>query len=360
VSRLGGDEFAVVLPEIHEGNDAALVATHVIEALSRPFDVCPTSQAFISASVGIALFPHDGTTGESLLRHADLAMYRAKKKGRGQVVFFEASMNAEAQRRLTLERELREALEKEQFQLYYQPQLDIVSGRITGAEALIRWIHPARGLIPPGQFIAFAESSPLIEEIGRWALTAACAQFAAWRVDGAGIDHVSVNVSSRQFQNAGFARIVAEALRESGVPARALRLEITESAVIDQGATVEKNLADLSGLGTPIELDDFGTGYSSLAYLQRLPVATVKLDIALIRTIESNDDNRAVVRAAIDMVHALGKTVVAEGVETVGQLAILARLGCDTVQGYYLSPPVPAAKFAQFVRARAAEGRVRA
>jgi diguanylate cyclase (GGDEF)-like protein len=352
VARLGGDEFAVILPEIREANDAALVASHAIESLSRQFDI-GQNRAFISASVGIALFPADGATGDDLLRHADLAMYRAKHAGRGQAVFFEPSMNEEAQRRLTLERELRCALEEEQFTLFYQPQLDVASDRIIGAEALIRWNHPDRGLVSPGHFIAFAEASPIIEDIGRWALKTACAQFAAWRKDGLDIDHVSVNVAPRQFQNPAFTQVVADALRESGMPARALRLEITETAVLDQGEAAEANLAGLGKLGTPLELDDFGTGYSSLAYLQRLSVATVKLDLALIRTIDTNQNNRAVVRAAIDMVHALEKTVVAEGVERAEQLAILAQLGCDAIQGYYLSPPIPAAKFAQFVRDRA-------
>ncbi len=358
VSRLGGDEFAIVLPEIRGPEDAAVVATHAIEALSRAFEIQP-SPAFISASIGIALFPSDGTSAEELLRHADLAMYRAKAQRdgaqRGQPVFFEASMNAEVQRRMTLERELREALKGEQFELYYQPQLDVASGRITGAEALIRWHHPARGFVPPGQFIGFAEGSALIEDIGRWALQTASRQFMAWRAAGLPLEHVSVNVAPRQFHNPAFARDVEEALRDSGIEARSLRLEITETAVIDHEGAAEANLAALSALGTPLELDDFGTGYSSLACLQRLPVATVKLDLELIRGIQDSANNRAVVRAAIDMAHALGKTVVAEGVEHAGQLAILAELGCDSIQGYHLSPPAPAAKFVQFVRSRSAE-----
>lgn len=359
VARLGGDEFALVLPEIREAQDAALAATHMIEALSRPFRV-DREDAFVSASVGIALYPGDGANAEELLRHADLAMYQAKQKGRRRLAFFEPSMNADVQRRLTLHHELRQALEQEQFTLYYQPQLDVASGRIFGAEALIRWNHPVRGLVPPVQFIGFAESSVLIEDIGRWALRAACRQFMEWRTDGLPLEHVSVNVAPRQFGNPELTGTVAEALRESEMAAAALRLEITESAVIDNEGPVAANLADLNKLGVRLELDDFGTGYSSLAYLQRLPVATVKLDRALVRTIETDESHRAVVRAAIDMVHALGKTVVAEGVETAGQLAILGRLGCNAIQGYHLSPPLPAAAFVKFVRKHAAGARTAA
>ncbi|MDH5536757.1 MAG: EAL domain-containing protein [Betaproteobacteria bacterium] len=354
VSRLGGDEFAVVTPEIREPDDAARVAMHVIEALTQPFYI-GRDRAFVSVSVGIASFPGDGTNGEDLLRYADLAMYRAKRKGRGQIVFFEASMNADAQRRHLLERELSEALEQGQFELHYQPQLDLESDRITGAEALIRWNHPVRGIVMPDEFIGFAELSPLIEQIGSWVLQATCAQLMAWRASGLPIGHVSVNVSPRQFRNPGFAQVVAGTLSELAMPASMLRLEITESAVINNEGTVETNLASLADLGTPLELDDFGTGYSSLAYLQRLPIATVKLDRALIQNIETNQNDLAVVRAAVDMVHALGKTVVAEGVETAAQVEVLCRVKCDAIQGYYLSRPVPEAAFVQLVRDRAAE-----
>ncbi len=351
VARLGGDEFALVLPEVREATDAAVVARHVIAAFSAPFELAQTS-AFVSASVGIALYPGDGASAEELLRHADLAMYQAKRAGRGQSAFFEPSMNAAARRRVELERELRQALERDEFLLHYQPQLDLRSGRIVGGEALVRWMHPTRGPVAPAQFIGFAESSGLIEDIGRWVLGAACAQFVAWQAEGLPIEQVSVNVSPRQLRQPGFARIVAAALERHGVPARALRLEVTESAVIEVQGAAAANLAALNELGTPIELDDFGTGYSSLAYLQRLPVATVKLDRSFIRTIDASPSTQAVVRAAIDMAHALGKSVVAEGVENAEQLALLSQMRCDMMQGYYLSPPVPAAAFAHFVRAK--------
>jgi diguanylate cyclase (GGDEF)-like protein len=353
VMRLGGDEFAVVLTELRESPDAALVARHATKALAVPFEL-PEGRAHISASVGIALFPGDGGTAEELLKHADLAMYHAKEQGPGNTVFFEASMNEEVMRRVTLERELRQALDEQQMQLYYQPQLDLRSGRIVGGEALIRWIHPVRGLVPPAHFIGFAESSGLIDPIGQWVLKAACAQFVAWRAEGLAVEYVSVNVSPRQFHASGFSDTVAEALQAFGVPASALHLEITESAVLGEQGAARANLAGLNALGTPLELDDFGTGYSSLAHLRDLPVAAVKLDRAFIQSIHQDASALAVVRAAIEMAHALGKLVVAEGVELAEQVALLSRMGCDVMQGYHLSAAVPADKFAALVRQRAA------
>jgi EAL domain-containing protein (putative c-di-GMP-specific phosphodiesterase class I) len=279
-------------------------------------------------------------------------MYKAKQSGRRQYAFFEPAMNQEVRRRAELATELRHALEKDEFELYYQPQLDVRSGRFVGAEALIRWRHPSHGLVSPGDFVDFAEASGLIEEIGRWSLAAAAAQFVAWRDQGFDLEHVSVNVSPRQLQRPGFAQAVGEILRRAGMPAGAMFLELTESAVLDDTAAASANLAALASLGVKLELDDFGTGYSSLAYLQRLPVAAVKLDSTFIRTIHSNASTQALVKAAIDMAHALGKTVVAEGVEHEGQTDALIRMGCDRMQGYLLGAPLPAAPFSRFVRTR--------
>ncbi|HSC95101.1 MAG TPA: EAL domain-containing protein [Burkholderiales bacterium] len=354
VMRLGGDEFAVVLTELRSSTDAAVVARHVISALAPPFEL-PEGTAHISGSVGIALFPQDGRTTEELVKHADLAMYHAKQQGTGGVAFFEATMNEEIRRRVELERELREALDTQQMRLHYQPQLDLRSGRIVGAEALIRWMHPVRGMVAPSHFIEFAESSALIEEIGQWALKAACAQLLAWRTEGLAIDYVSVNVSPRQFQAGGFAETVAEALRAYDVPANALHLEVTESAVLGNQGAAHSNFDALNALGTPLELDDFGTGYSSLAHLRHLPVAVVKLDRAFISAIHHDASALAVVRAAIDMAHALGKVVVAEGVELTEQVLLLSQIGCDILQGYHLSAAVPAETFAALVRQRATD-----
>jgi diguanylate cyclase (GGDEF)-like protein len=352
VARLSGDEFAVVLTEVRDGADAAVAARHVIAALSGS-SALGSGTAFVSASIGIAIFPSDGDRAETLLQHADMAMYRAKQQGRGQCAFFEASMNAEVQRRIELEGELRVALEREEFELHFQPQLDLRSARLVGGEALIRWRHPAKGLVPPLQFIAQAEMNGLIEPIGRWALETACAQFILWRGQGVPIEYVSVNVSPRQLRNPDFVRTVSETLARAGMPAAALRLEVTESAVIDDHGAARANLAALVALGIRLELDDFGTGYSSLAYLQSLPVAAIKLDRAFTRDMESRANALAVVQAAIDMAHALGKVVVAEGVETAGQLALLQRLGCDAIQGYHVGRPVPADEFAQTLLNRA-------
>lgn len=353
VMRLGGDEFAIVLAELRESPDAALVARHAIRSLSAPFDL-PEGRAHVSASVGIALYPGDGDAADALLKHADLAMYHAKQQGAGHVAYFEPSMNEEVRRRIELEGELRKALEERQFQLYYQPQLELATGRIVGGEALIRWIHPVRGLVPPGHFIDFAETSGLIDPIGQWVLKAACAQLVAWRSERLPVDYVSINVSPRQVQAAGFAETVAEALEAFGMPPASLRLELTETALIGDHAAVRANLERLTRLGTPLELDDFGTGYSSLAHLQRLPVAAVKLDRAFIGHIQEDASALAVVRAAIDMAHAMGKSVIAEGVELPEQLALLSQMGCDIMQGYHLSAAVPAGQFAAMVRQRAA------
>jgi diguanylate cyclase (GGDEF)-like protein len=352
VARLGGDEFTVVLPELREAADAATVAQHVIQALSQPYDI-GSGDTFVSASVGIALYPIDGATGQELLRHADMAMYRAKAKGRGSHAYFEEEMNREAQHRLALDRELRHAVDDGQFVLHYQPQLDLRANRVVGAEALIRWRHPTRGLVAPGPFISFAEETGLIERIGEWVLATACTQFMAWRASGLPIDHVSVNVSPRQFQRKDFADRIAQVVRDAGLPRGALRLEITESVLVDESGAVEATLERLGELGIPLELDDFGTGYSSLAYLQRLPVATIKLDRTFIRDIAVSDNARALVRAAIGMVHALQKEIVAEGVETEAQLALLRSWGCDAIQGFYLSTPVPADQFTEVVRTAA-------
>jgi diguanylate cyclase (GGDEF)-like protein len=349
VARLGGDEFTVVVADLRESADVATVAQHVIDVLSAPYDV-GYGDTYVTASVGIAMYPTDGTTAQDLLQHSDMAMYRAKERGRGQHAFFEEAMNVEAQQRFLLDRELRRALEVGQFVLYYQPQLDLRTNRVVGAEALLRWQHPTRGLVAPGPFIGFAEESGLIERIGEWALLEGCRQFMRWRAEGVPLDHISVNVSPRQFRGRDFVETVARALDATGMSPERLRLEITENVLVDDSGHADATLARLRVLGTPLELDDFGTGYSSLAYLQRLPVETIKLDRSFIMGIADSDNARAVVRAAIDMVHALKKDIVAEGVETPEQLALLRKWGCDAIQGYLLSRPLPAAQFAEAVR----------
>ncbi|MCG6875808.1 MAG: EAL domain-containing protein [Betaproteobacteria bacterium] len=349
VARLGGDEFTVLVPDVREPEDVAIVAKHLIEVLSQPFTVSGT-ETFVAASVGTAIFPTDGGSTDELLRNADTAMYRAKEQGRGTHVFFKAEMTQAARRRAELDRELRRALDEEQFVLYYQPQLDLASGRITGAEALVRWIHPTRGLVPPGHFIPVAEDTGLIERLGDWVLRDACAQFVRWQAEDLPLEHVSVNVSPRQFHRRGFAETVASVLRSSGMPVERLLLEITESVLVDRTGAADATLAQLVRLGARLSLDDFGTGYSSLSYLQHLPVAAIKLDRSFIIDIVESEDARAIARSILAMVQALRKEVVAEGVETPEQLALLARWGCDAIQGYYIAKPLPAKEFERLVR----------
>ena len=345
VARLGGDEFVIILMELAQSADASVAARNAIEALSRPF-LLGGASAFVSASVGVALYPADGGDAEDLLRHADLAMYSAKQEGPGQVCFFAPSMNEEVRQRVEAERELRIALDSGEFEVYYQPQQTLEGWRIDGAEALVRWNHPRRGLVMPGQFIGHAEASGLIEGLGRFVLKSACAQFVAWRAAGLRLERMSINVSPRQFRKLDLAVWVSEVLREHGMPASALHLEITESALLSDDPAANANLAKLHQLGVHLEIDDFGTGYSSLARLQRLPVAGVKLDRSFVEPMEGSDGARAVVRAAIDMAHALGKYVVAEGVENEAQLELLAEMRCDYFQGFYLSAALPVAQFA--------------
>jgi len=349
VARLGGDEFTVLVPDVREPGDAAIIAKQLIEVLSQPFTISGT-ETFVAASVGIAIFPGDGDSTDELLRNADTAMYQAKEQGRGTHVFFKEEMTRAARRRAELDRELRRALDEEQFVVYYQPQLDLASGLITGAEALVRWLHPTQGLVPPGHFIPVAEDTGLIERIGEWVLRDACEQFVRWRAQGLPLEHVSVNVSPRQFHRRGFAETVGAILRASGMPPDRLQLEITESVLVDRTGAADATLAQLVRLGTRLSLDDFGTGYSSLAYLQHLPVAAIKLDRSFIRDIAESEDARAIARSVLAMVQALRKDVVAEGVETAEQLALLARWSCDAIQGFYIARPLPGKEFERLIR----------
>ncbi len=356
VAHLGGDEFTVMLAGLREPNDAAIVACHLIDSLSQPFTVAH-AESFVAASIGIALFPNDGATAHELLRNSDMAMYRAKQRGRGTHAFFEEEMNREAQLRVALDRELRRALDERQFVLHFQPLLDLRTGRIVGAEALARWQHPVRGLVAPSEFIPVAEELGLIEQIGEWVLREACTRFVAWRTAGLPLEHVSVNVSPRQFRRRDFLELVDGVLRDVGIAPERLQLEITETVLIDRSGAADATLAQLARLGVQLAIDDFGTGYSSLSYLKRLPVTTIKLDRSFIRDVATNEDASAIARSLIAMVHALRKEIVAEGVETPEQLALLGKWACDAIQGYHLSRPVPAEEFVRFVEERAAAPR---
>jgi len=347
LSRLGGDEFVVTLEGLAQAEDAAQVALKITTTLRRPLSV-GGHILNTSCSIGISIFPDDAEDSRELMKNADTAMYHAKEQGRNNFQFFSPEMNLRAVERHRLETELRLALEQEQFVLHYQPQADIRSGRLVGVEALIRWQHPQRGLVPPNSFIPVAEESGLIELIGRWALRTACEQIQRWQAAGLPIVKIAVNISARQFTDPkDFADDVTRLLNTVGLDPRYLELEMTESMLLKN---VDENIAvlrKLGTLGTSLAVDDFGTGYSSLAYLKQLPIDTLKIDRTFVRDIESDDDDAAIIKAIIAMAHSLDLRVTAEGVETKGQLAALRKLRCDHFQGYLLSRPIPADEFAQ-------------
>lgn len=349
VARLGGDEFTLLLTDVKSTRDAQIVAELVIAAMSIPFQIAGHDH-FMNASIGIALYPDDGVTADELLRNADTAMYRAKDSGRGQSVFFEKRMNADAVARVRAERELHHAIDRNEFVLFYQPQLDLKTGRISGAEALVRWDHPLRGLLAPDHFIQLAEETGLIEKLGEWVLREACAQFQKWHADGIALPRVSVNVSPRQFRQKDFIDTLDKIIRDCGMQAASLEVEITESLLLEATSTVESMLMKLKSIGVQIALDDFGTGYSSLAYLKRFPVDVVKIDRSFVKDLPADEGSAAITAAIIAMAHALHKKVIAEGVATADQTAFLRRLQCDHIQGYHLSVPLSPPDLAELIQ----------
>ncbi len=351
IARLGGDEFTVLIGKLRSADEAGRVAEHVLAALGGPF-LIEGVESFIRASIGIAVYPANGASAEELMRSADTAMYRAKDGGRGMYAFFEEAMNTEVVMRSTLERELRRGISEQQFILHYQPQVDLRTSKVIGVEALLRWRHPERGLVAPGQFIAVAEETGLIVRMGHIALTEACTQFRAWRENGVGLEHVAVNVSSRQFRQPDFIMTVEAALRENAMAANCLELEVTESLLLDDVDGVVDMLFRLKRLGVQISIDDFGTGYSSMSYLDRLPFDTLKIDMSFIRKIRDDGEGGTIAATIVAMAHTLGKKVVAEGAETQAQIDFLRKLGCEMVQGYFFSRPLPGDEIEAFVRKR--------
>ncbi len=341
VSRLGGDEFVVVLTDLAQLADCGIVAQKILASLSQPAEI-DGHELHVTPSIGICAYPEDGSDVETLMRNADAAMYHAKEMGRNNYQFFTREMNAAAYQRLALERDLRHALEREEFVLHYQPQLDLQTGEIVAVEALIRWRHPQRGLVAPGEFIRAAEENGLINPIGEWVLRAACTQAHDWQRRGHPRLQVAVNFSPQQFRREGLANSVARVLEHTHLPAESLELEITESLIIQHADETVDKVSTLSDLGVHLSIDDFGTGYSSLSYLKRFPIDKLKIDQSFVRDITIDADDAAIVTAIVAMAHSLGLLVVAEGVETAEQLAFLKRLGCDRAQGYYFSRPLPA------------------
>ncbi len=341
VARLGGDEFTIILAELRYPEDAVNVAEKVLKAVEQPLVIAGTSIE-VTASVGIAIFPDDGNDAESLLRNADSAMYRAKEAGRNTYQLCTDDMKRRAVERLSLETRLRKAISDGQLVLHYQPQFSLVSGAVIGAEALVRWNDPERGLIHPSAFIPLAEESRLILPLGEWVLHTACSQMRAWRDSGKDFGLVSVNLSLRQFQQSDIVQTVRRVLADTGLAASALELEITEAAAMQNPETTVDALHALRALGVSIAIDDFGTGYSSLSYLKRFPITTVKIDRTFIRDISSSDSDAAIVAAVVGIARALKLRVVAEGVETDEQLGFLRRQQCDAAQGYLFSRPLTA------------------
>ncbi|MBI5331610.1 MAG: EAL domain-containing protein [Betaproteobacteria bacterium] len=349
VSRLGGDEFTVLLEEVHDAGAVGVVARKILGALSEKI-VLHGHEVFISGSIGISLYPDDGADVITLFKNADSALYRVKEQGRDNYQFYTEDLTTQAVARLEVENDLRQALEAGQFELYYQPQANLRSGRINGMEALLRWRHPRRGLLLPAEFIPLAEETGLILPLGLWVLATACAQAKAWLDAGLEMAPVAVNLSPRQFRQKDLVQRVAATLAETGLPAAYLELEITEGLAMNN---VEESIAvlhRLKALGVHIAIDDFGTGYSSLNYLKRFPIDRIKIDLSFVQNITTDPDDAAISEAIITMSHSLSRTVVAEGVETAAQREFLASRHCDEMQGYHFSRPATAQDMERMLR----------
>jgi diguanylate cyclase (GGDEF)-like protein len=345
VSRLGGDEFTLLVTDVAGAEHLSAIAQRVLDELARPFRL-GDDEVVIGASIGIAAWPSDGADVEALLRSADSAMYQAKARGRGCYEFYDASMNAAALERLRLEERIRRALERGEFEMHYQPKVELATRRVTGYEALIRWRDPEEGLLPPARFIPVAEQCGLIVPLGAFVLFEVCRQLAAWQStppgDGRhGVPHVSVNLSAHQFRDGALVETVKRALVETGARPEGLELEITETTVMHDERAVVAALGELHELGVSVSLDDFGTGQSSLSYLRQLPVDTLKIDMSFVHNIAHSEQDARLTAAIVAMGKARGLCVVAEGVETEAQRELLTTWGCDEIQGFLISPAVP-------------------
>lgn len=344
LARLGGDEFVIKLYGVDSEESVATVANRIIDSLTPPF-TCAGHQFVVTPSIGIAIYPQDGKTGEELLMNADSAMYRAKNVGRNNFKFYSETMRTKSLHRLDLENLIRTAIDEEQFEVHFQPKVDAETFRLVGAEALLRWHHPTRGAVAPGDFVPIAEETGLIVPIGRYVLREACRQVKVWSTSPVGAVPVSVNISSHQFRDGGLVKDVHEAVVDAAIDTRFLELEITESVLLQD---VEKTLVELKILkeaGVALSIDDFGTGYSSLSYLKRFPIDTIKIDRSFVKDLHQDADDAAICAAILAMSHQLGLNVVAEGVETREQLEFLRSHNCQHIQGYICSPALSAADF---------------
>ncbi len=353
VARLGGDELLILVTNLRQVEDAARIAEGILEAVRLPMSI-EGHRLQVTASIGISLFPHDGADGETLIKHADVALYRAKDRGRDGYQIYAPDMNARAFEKLMFENGLRRALDRGELVLHYQPQIDARSGRIAGVETLLRWRREAGDLVMPGEFIALAEDTGLIGALGEWVLETACTQGREWHRAGFEPLRLGINLSVHQLQRAGFPETAARVIEATGIDPRSLELEVTESVVMQDPEQGIRVLGRLRAMGMGIAIDDFGTGHSSLAYLKRLPATTLKIDRTFIDDVGSERDDGAIVEAIIAMAHSLGMKVVAEGVERERQRAFLAARGCDQLQGYFFSRPLAAGAMLELLERAAA------
>ena len=351
LARLGGDEFSLLLTELAHFHDAARVAQRILDQLKSPFRL-GEQEVFVTASIGIALFPNDGETPEILVKNADTAMHYAKEQGRNNYQFYGGAMNATALEKLSLEAQLRKALERGEFILHYQPKVEAADGRVSGVEALVRWQHPELGLVGPNQFIGVAEEIGLIIPLGEWVLATACRQLRAWQQQGCAPVSVAVNIAGSHFRQPSLLTAVADALRDSNLDPGLLEIEVTESMLMDNVEGTIAVLRDLKAMGVRLAIDDFGTGYSSLAYLKRFPLDTLKIDRSFIKDTPGDAGDAALTTAIIGMAHSLKLSVVAEGVELQTQFDFLRERGCDVIQGYLVSRPIPPENMPEFIRGR--------
>jgi len=349
ISRLGGDEFTILLKDLEHPQDAARVARRVLHLLSRPFTI-GDREIFVGASIGISVWPEDGACSEVLLRSADVAMYHAKRRGGNTYEFFSPTMNATSTRRLTIESGLRHALERDEFELHYQPIRDTRSGQVSAVEALIRWTNSEGDAVRPDEFIPLAEETGQIVSIGEWVLRTACAQAVAWQAAGFDAIRMSVNLSAEQLKDPGIVNVVEQVIYDTGISVADVELEITESSILDESPNIIAAVGALTDMGVRFALDDFGTGYSSLSALQRFPIDRLKIDRSFVSGIGDSQSDEALASAIVALAKRLDQRVVAEGVETEVQARVLSEMGCDELQGYLFSKPLPAADFEAFLR----------
>lgn len=353
IARFGGDEFAVILSPIYGAKNAGTVAQTLLKVLARPVSI-DGYECLVGGSIGISVFPGDGDTPEDLIRNADAAMYRAKDSGRNTYEFFTAEMQQQALARIGMERDLRYAVERQEFALHFQPQLGLHDNNIIGMEVLVRWESGTRGMVSPADFISLAEENGQIMALGEWVLKEACRQYVQWHKAGIAPSYIAVNVSGRQFRSAQFPKLVQAILAETQMPAASLELELTESFLMEDEEHVMRTLGELRAMGVALSIDDFGTGYSSLSYLKRFPISTLKIDRSFVRDIPGDEEDVAIVSAIIRMAHALKLSVVAEGVETAEQQRFLHELGCHIIQGFYYSRPLNVGQCSDFLQECAA------